>query len=68
MNGGARSGRERTAIWRARRAAGEVVVSVRVSKRDVAALVRARLLPVAVASDRRAVAEAVEAVLDRLPR
>lgn len=60
--------RERQRIYRARQAAGEVVVSVRVSKRDTAALVRARLLVPGRERERADVAAAVEAMLDRLPR
>lgn len=45
-----------------------MVVSVRVSKRDAVALVRARLLTPGRERERADVAAAVEAVLDRLPR
>lgn len=61
-------GRDRTRIWRARRDAGEAVVSVRVTNSDLAALLKARLLAPGRERERADVAAAVEAALDRLPR
>lgn len=68
MSGGPIPGRERTRIWRVRRAAGEVVVSVRVTADDLAMMIRRGVLTTAAAQDRRAVALAVERLLDDTAR
>lgn len=62
------SAKDRQRVYRARQRAGEVVVSVRALREDVAALVRRGFLHPAQVQDRAAVGLAIERLLDAVGR